>query len=149
MTSSISKVMLRHLDQLKKEMNAYIVEDDIWIKTMDIPNSAGNLCLHICGNLQHFIGAILGNSGYVRQRDDEFSLQDVPLKELLLEIDVTRDVVKRTLEALPEESVKNNYPLEVFGEPMTTEYFLVHLTSHLSYHLGQVNYHRRLLSVED
>ena len=61
MTSSISKVMLRHLDQLKKEMNTYIVEDDIWIKTMDIPNSAGNLCLHICGNLQHFIGAILGN----------------------------------------------------------------------------------------
>ena len=130
-------------------MKGYYAEDDIWIKTREIPNSAGNLCLHLCGNLQHYLGAVLGNTGYIRQRDEEFSAQDVPLEDLLSEIDETSRVVKNTLQALSEQDLQANYPQEVFGSPMTTGYFLIHLTSHLGYHLGQINYHRRLLSVED
>jgi uncharacterized damage-inducible protein DinB len=88
----------------------------------------------------------LGNSGFVRDRDAEFSSGGVSRDELLTEIDATATVVKSTLEKLTEDDLAKTYPIEVFGHPMTTEFFLVHLTTHLSYHLGQINYHRRLLA---
>ena len=147
MTESINKVMQRNLQQLKKEMAAYENEKDLWLMAGEIPNSAGNLCLHLCGNLQHYIGTVLGDSGYVRQRDAEFSTKNVSLQELLLLIDATMEGVSNTLGNLPAESLAKNYPEQIFSTPMTTEYFLIHLASHLGYHLGQINYHRRLLAV--
>jgi uncharacterized damage-inducible protein DinB len=138
--------MNRQLAQLKDEIKAYVNESDLWIKTGEIPNSAGNLCLHLCGNLQHFIGAVLGNSGYVRQRDEEFSRQDVAAGELLAEVDKTIDIITNTLQELDESKLAEPYPQDVLGKALTIEYFLIHLTSHLSYHLGQINYHRRLLA---
>ena len=147
MTDSLNKVMQRNLVQLKKEMSAYNNEKDLWLMAGEIPNSAGTLCLHLCGNLQHYIGAMLGNSGYVRQRDAEFSTRDVPIAELQLLIDTTMDVVSTTLSELDTNTLAENYPEEVFGTPMSKEYFLIHLSAHLGYHLGQINYHRRLLAV--
>lgn len=147
MTDSLNKVMQRNLVQLKKEMSAYNNEKDLWLMAGEIPNSAGTLCLHLCGNLQHYIGAMLGNSGYVRQRDAEFSTRDVPVAELQLLIDTTMDVVSTTLSELDTNALAENYPEEVFGTPMSKEYFLIHLSAHLGYHLGQINYHRRLLAV--
>jgi uncharacterized damage-inducible protein DinB len=141
--------MNRHLAQLKVEVSSYTNEADLWKKTGVIPNSAGNLCLHICGNLQHFIGANLGNTGYIRKREEEFSLQNIPRSELLEQIDSTAKVVSDTLAKLNESELNKNYPQEVFGGPMTTEYFLIHLTAHLAYHLGQINYHRRMLTPVD
>ena len=146
MTESLNKVMQRNLQQLKKEMTAYANEKDLWLMEGEIPNSAGNLCLHLCGNLQHYIGTVLGNSGYIRQRDAEFSTKDVPVNELLSLIDTTMDVISNTLSNLDSESLTKDYPEQIFGSPMTTEYFLIHLASHLGYHLGQINYHRRLLA---
>ena len=146
MTDSINAVMQRHLLQLKKEIAGYENEDDLWKIEGEILNSAGTLCLHLCGNLQHFIGAVLGNSGYIRERDQEFALRNVPVNEMLTLVDTTISIVDDTLNKLTEDEVKNNYPQELFGKPMTTEYYLIHLTSHLGYHLGQINYHRRLLA---
>jgi uncharacterized damage-inducible protein DinB len=146
MTESLNKVMQRNLQQLKKEMTAYTIEKDLWLMKGEIPNSAGNLCLHLCGNLQHYIGTVLGNSGYIRHRDAEFSTKDVPVNELLLLIDTTMEVISNTLSNLDTESLTKDYPEQIFGSPMTTEYFLIHLASHLGYHLGQINYHRRLLA---
>ncbi len=146
MTSSIAKVINRHLNQLKDDIGGYDSESDLWIKQGEIANSAGNLCLHICGNLQYFIGTNLGHTGYVRKRDEEFSKTNVPRKELLALIETTQKAVNDTLEQFDESTLKENYPVQVFAEPMTTEYFLIHLTAHLAYHLGQVNYHRRLLA---
>ena len=146
MTESLNQVMQRNLQQLKKEMSAYANEKDLWLMAGEIPNSAGNLCLHLCGNLQHFIGAVLGNSGYIRQREAEFSTRDVPVNELLSLIDTTMEVVSKTLNNLDAEILVKDYPEKVFTSPMTIEYFLIHLASHLGYHLGQINYHRRLLA---
>ena len=146
MTESLNKVMQRNLQQLKKEMSAYANEEDLWLMEGEIPNSAGNLCLHLCGNLQHYIGAVLGNSGYIRQRDAEFSTKDVPVSELLSLIDTTMEVVAITLGKLEKERLGDDYPEQIFATPMTIEYFLIHLASHLGYHLGQINYHRRLLA---
>ncbi len=146
MIASINKVMQRHLAQLHQEISAYDNEGDLWLVPGEIANSAGNLCLHLCGNLQHYIGAVLGHSGYQRQREQEFSAQNVPAATLLEVIDKTKTVVETTLGQLGDAHLTEEYPEQVFGEPMTTEFFLVHLTGHLAYHLGQINYHRRLLA---
>jgi uncharacterized damage-inducible protein DinB len=147
MTNSLNKVIQRNLQQLKKEISAYDNEKDLWLMAGEIPNSAGNLCLHLCGNLQHYIGTVLGDSGYIRQRDAEFSTKDVSIADLQSLIDTTMEAVSHTLENFDQKKLAEDYPQQVFGTPMTTEYFLIHLAAHLGYHLGQINYHRRILSV--
>jgi len=142
---TLIKLFNRDLNTLKKELEQYKVEESLWLTPENISNSAGNLCLHLVGNLNHFIGATIGNSGYVRQRELEFSLKDVPRTELIQQVEDTIRVVSTVLEQLPETDLQKEYTHRVFKEPMTTEYFLVHLTMHLAYHLGQINYHRRLL----
>ncbi len=142
----LSKLFARDLGKLKAEIELYPNESEIWKTDGEITNSAGNLTLHLIGNLKHFVGATLGSSGYVRDREKEFSETYVPRQELLTGIDETAADVTRTLASLSEEDLRKTYPIKVFGEPMTTEYFLVHLAGHLNWHLGQINYHRRLLS---
>lgn len=135
----------RDLEKLKSEITSYNVEKKMWEVAGDIKNSAGNLCLHICGNLQHFIGSVLGKSGYVRNRDAEFSRKNVLADEMIKEIDQTIMIVKNTLSEIDEKKMEETYPINVFGNEMTTGFFLVHLSTHLNYHLGQINYHQRLL----
>ncbi len=137
----------RDLEKLRKEIDAYQNEGKIWITEKDIPNSAGNLCLHLIGNLNAFIGAEIGKTGYIRQRELEFSQKYIPRGELLKKIDETIIVVDAALETLTDAQFNEEYPLLVFAEKTSTGYFLVHLTTHLAYHLGQINYHRRLLDV--
>jgi len=149
MIVSLTQIYLRDLEKLKTEISSYKDETKIWEISGHIKNSAGNLCLHLCGNLQHFIGAILGNSGYVRNRDAEFSKKNVPLTELVKEIDETIKVIKLTLESLTDAELNKIYPSNIFGEGTTTFTFLIHLATHLNYHLGQINYHRRLLDSQN
>ena len=144
MTKTFTKLFQRDLEKLKDEITSYKDEKKMWEVSGEITNSAGNLCLHICGNLQHFIGATLGNSGYVRKRDEEFSRKNVPVEEMVQEIDKTLQIITQTLNELKEEKLDETYPINVFGYEMATGFFLTHLTTHLSYHLGQINYHRRL-----
>lgn len=136
----------RDLERLKAEVEQYANEADMWKISGEISNSAGNLTLHIIGNLKHFFGAILGGSGFVRDRDAEFSNAGVSREEMLTEIDSASAIVKTTLEKLNEEDLAKIYPIEVFGQSMTTEFFIVHLATHLNYHLGQINYHRRFFA---
>ena len=136
----------RDLKKLKSEIESYTNEADLWQVEKGISNSAGNLCLHLIGNLNWFIGAQLGDTGYVRDRPLEFSAQQVPRVDMLSEIDETRLMLVTTLPNITNEQLEAEYPLLVFKEKTTTYYFLVHLTTHLAYHLGQINYHRRLLN---
>ncbi|WP_261510597.1 DinB family protein [Chryseobacterium paludis] len=144
-TDSLKSLYTRDLNKLKSEIEAYQNEESIWLIDKHISNSAGNLCLHLVGNLSHFVGAILGHSGYIRNRELEFSLKNIPRTELIQQIESTIEVVNSSLDKLTDSHLKNEYPLEALGYKMTTEYFLIHLIGHLSYHLGQINYHRRLL----
>jgi hypothetical protein len=136
----------RDLNKLKSEILAYKNENVIWDTEKNISNSAGNLCLHLVGNLNAFIGAELGNTGYIRQRDLEFSLKDVPRDELIQEIDDTILMLNKVFDGLSEEVLQKEYPKLIFDNYISTEYFLIHLSTHLTYHLGQINYHRRLLN---
>ncbi len=138
----------RDLAKLKAEVEAYANEGDLWRVEGEIANSAGNLCLHLAGNLRHFFGAVLGGTDYVRDRDAEFASKFVPRVTLLAEVDAAAADVKAVLAKITIEDLQKTYPIEVFGHPMTTEFFLVHLATHLTYHLGQINYHRRLLAIK-
>jgi hypothetical protein len=142
--ASIEKILLRDLGRLETELRAYDRAEQIWTLTGEIKNPAGNLCLHLCGNLQHYFGTVLGGTGYKRNRDAEFSLRNVPTEMLLSEIQAAKKSIETTLPKLREEDLDKEYPEKVFDYPMTTRFFFIHLTAHFSYHLGQVNYHRRL-----
>ena len=133
------------LEKLKTEISLYRNEEKVWAVDKDIANSAGNLCLHLVGNLNTFIGVQLGDSDYVRNRDLEFSAKGVARTELLKMVDGTIQVVNKTLENLDKDKLAEDFPIVVFKEKTTIEYMLIHLATHLAYHLGQVNYHRRLL----
>ena len=143
----LNTLFQRDLAKLRQEISAYKDERTIWIIDKNIANSAGNLCLHLIGNLNTYIGAEFGKTGYIRHRDLEFSLKNIPRAELLAKIDETMAVVEKGLSNVTEQQLADEYPMLVFEKPTSTEYFLVHLTTHLTYHLGQINYHRRLLDV--
>lgn len=142
----LTELYERDLDKLRAEIELYASEEDLWKTSEGITNSAGNLCQHLTGNLQHFFGAVLGDSGYVRDRDAEFSARDTSKADLLADIDAAAGSVKNTLSRLSHDDLAKNYPIEVFDRPMTTAKFLVHLSTHFNYHLGQINYHRRLFA---
>jgi hypothetical protein len=145
LSSTLISLYRRDLQKLKREVSLYKNEKNLWLVKEDLSNSAGNLCLYLVGNLNHFIGVVIGQTGYVRQREQEFSQKNVSVETMTLQIDQTIAMIETVLNGLEDSEFKKNYPIEVFGKPMTTEYFLVHLSTHLSYHLGQINYHRRLL----
>lgn len=136
----------RDLKKLKSEIESYNNEKNIWQVDKSITNSAGTLCLHIIGNLNWFIGAQLGNTGYIRHRELEFSSINIPRVDLIIEIDKTRLMLDNTLLNVTNDQLEDDYPILVFKQKTSTYYFLIHLTTHLAYHLGQINYHRRLLN---
>ena len=142
----LSELYERDLNKLREEIELFTDETDLWTTSGGITNSAGNLCQHLTGNLRHFLGAVLGGSGYVRDRDAEFAAKGTTKADLLADIDAAAASVKDTLSKLTDDDFPKTYPIEVFGRPMTTGYFLVHLATHFNYHLGQINYHRRLLA---
>jgi uncharacterized damage-inducible protein DinB len=141
----LSEIYKRDLDKLKAEIEAYEHEGDLWKKGGEIPNSAGNLCLHLIGNLRHYFGAVLGGTDYVRDRDAEFATGYAPRGQMLAEIDSALRDINAVLEKLSDEDLAAEYPIDVFGHPITTGWFITHLSTHFNYHLGQINYHRRLI----
>ena len=145
LTETLKLLFERDLKKLRDEIEAYEIEKNIWQVEKNIKNSAGNLCLHLIGNLNWFIGAQLGATGYIRHRELEFSSTNIPKDDLLLEIDKTRSVLDNTLDKITASQLELEYPILVFDKKTTTYYFLIHLTTHLAYHLGQINYHRRLI----
>ena len=135
----------RDLNKLIEEINLYKNENDIWQTKEGINNSAGNLVLHLLGNLNHFIGKTLGNSDYLRKRDEEFSLKNIPREKLISDLNSLKETIKNTLPKLSDEDLKKDFSLKIRDESFSTENMLIYLLAHLNYHLGQVNYLRRMM----
>ena len=133
------------LNNLITEIGLYKNEENIWRIEKSISNSAGNLTLHLIGNLHTFIGKEIGRTNYIRNRELEFTHKKVPRIELINSINTTLEMVKKSLLSITNEELKNDYPILKFSKVETNEYLLVHLIKHLTYHLGQINYHRRLI----
>jgi len=133
------------LNKLITEIELYKSEENIWRIEKSISNSAGNLTLHLIGNLHTFIGKEIGKTSYVRSRELEFTQKKIPRTELINSINATIVMIKKSLLSITNEELKNDYPVLKFSKVETNEYLLVHLIKHLTYHLGQINYHRRLI----
>ena len=144
MTHSLISLFQRDLAKLVKELEAYPNEESLWVVAHDIKNPAGNLALHLVGNLNQFIGVVLGGTTYQRNRDAEFGSKNVSQAELISVVQETYDMIESVLKDINVFALEQPYPQEVLGYPMTTSYFLLHLYGHLNWHLGQINYHRRL-----
>jgi uncharacterized damage-inducible protein DinB len=145
LTETLIKLFERDLNKLALELSQYRDERSIWLVGGEIKNTAGNLCLHLCGNLQHYIGVGLAKTDYKRDRDREFSDKNISRDELLSLVAKTKETVLNALRNFDASLLDTEYPLPVFDYAMTYTYFLVHLQGHLQYHLGQINYHRRLI----
>lgn len=135
----------RGLTKLRSEVEAFESDGDLWKVHGEVTNSAGNLTLHLIGNLNHFIGAVIGENGYTRDRELEFTKKDVSRESLLADIDMTLETVTNTLRKLEDGDLDKEFPTEVFGGPESFRFMLTHLLTHLNYHLGQINYFRRLI----
>jgi uncharacterized damage-inducible protein DinB len=146
MIETLKTIFNRDLNRLKSEIELYNNENDVWKINNGITNSAGNLCLHLVGNLNTYIGNVFFKTDYLRNRELEFSLKNIPKSELIQKIEETITVVNDSLDMISEEELKTDFPLLVLEEKMSTEFMLMHFTTHLAYHLGQINYHRRLLN---
>jgi len=142
----VQTMVLRELAAVRRSVEAYPNDESVWILPAGLPNAGGTLVLHLAGNLQHYFGALLGGSGYKRDRPAEFSRRDVPRAELLAELDAARVAIERTIPQLTAEVLAAPYPERIGGHLLTTDVFLVHLATHLAYHLGQLDYHRRVVT---
>ena len=145
---SIRRCMVRDLGTFEIELASYPDDASVWTMHPQIPNTTGTLVLHVAGNLRHFVGATLGATGYVRDRDAEFSTRNLARRELLVLLHAARDEVDATLRTLSVARLDETYPLEIGGTSLTTGQFLVHLATHLAYHLGQADIHRRVVTFD-
>ena len=136
----------RDLTLLATEVNLYPSDESLWKMLPGTTNSGGNLVLHLCGNLRHFIGFRLGQVDYRRDRPAEFASRGLSRGELLALIELARQAVATALSTIPAARLDELYPEEVLGAPMAVGFFLIHLDGHLRYHTGQINYHRRLVT---
>jgi hypothetical protein len=144
--SVLRTLLTRELRAMRRELEAYPDDASVWRPIPGVPNTGGTLALHVAGNIQHFFGGILGRDGYKRDRDSEFARRDVPRKELLAGIDAAIASVERTLPKLNDGMLKAAYPEPIAKRSVETAVFVVHLATHLAYHLGQLDYHRRVVT---
>ncbi|WP_109301392.1 DinB family protein [Aquimarina sp. AU474] len=144
-TTALLSFFERDLNKLITEIKLYKNEENIWRVEKNISNSAGHLTLHLIGNLHTFIGKEIGKTGYIRNRNLEFTQENVSKQALIDSINDTIEMIKNSLISITNEELKKDYPVLKFSKTESTEYLLVHLTTHLTYHLGQINYHRRLI----
>lgn len=145
---ALRTMYLRDLRATDAEVAAYPDEASLWLIAPGISNPAGTLAIHIAGNLRHFVGGMIGKTGYIRDRDAEFNARNVPREKIRADIATAIDEVMSTLDRLTDVDMAKEFPIPV-GQAKTrvrTSDWLVHLATHLTYHLGQIDYHRRLLT---
>jgi uncharacterized damage-inducible protein DinB len=143
---ALTILLQRDLDALRREIEAYPDERDLWREVPGIANVGGTLALHLAGNLQHYVGACLGGSGYIRDRPAEFTRRNVGRSELLQEVEAAQAAVNLAFAGLTEEQLIADFPELISGSRVKTHDYLMHLSTHLAFHLGQLDYHRRIVT---
>ncbi len=146
LATELAALFHRDLTRVTQQLEAFTDEESLWRVTGGISNSAGNLALHLEGNLREYVGRLLVGVAYARTRDAEFASKGVPKLELIARLTEVRSLVVRVVGSLTPEALEANFPENVLGSSLPTRQFLVHLFGHLNYHLGQIDYIRRVLT---
>ncbi len=144
--ADISLNLVRELEGFKRELALFPDDESVWSAPAGVTNSAGNLALHIAGNLQYLVGRVLGGTGYVRNRELEFGQKSGPRENIYAELDAAIAVVRRILPSLSDDRLRQEFPEPLMGMTFRTSTLLVHLVSHAGFHLGQAGYLRRILT---
>ena len=142
----LAALFSRDLTRLIQELQAFPSDGILWQRAPGVKNSAGNLVLHLEGNLREYIGRQLGNVAYSRERDQEFELTGGSRDDLIRRMEQVRDLVTTVVSRLSDGDLAAAYPEAVLDTPISSLDFLVHLHGHLNYHLGQIDYLRRILT---
>lgn len=148
LTTYVSAVITRDLKALSREIRSFPDDDSLWQTPTGVTNSAGNLAMHLTGNLRHNVGATLGGTDYVRDREAEFGSRGLTREDVVRQVEETIGVVEHVLPQLTVDTLDADYPEAVGGQTLRTKEFLIHLVTHLAYHLGQIDYHRRVVTGE-
>jgi Protein of unknown function (DUF1572) len=138
----LKTILLRDISGLERELDLYPDDASVWKNIPGLPNPAGNLMLHLAGNLQHFFGTALGSTDYVRNRDAEFTKRDIPRSELREELAGAKQGVLAAFANLIEKSLDQPYPVKITDTEFSTRLAILQLITHLAYHLGQIDYHQ-------
>ncbi len=146
LANDLARLLVRELEGFRREIELFPDDASMWKTLPGITNPAGNLALHVAGNLQHYVGAVLGRTGYVRQRDAEFNCRDVSRAEVIAELEEAIRAVREVLTRLPADRLDQPYPEAVMGTTVRTGLFLTHVATHAAFHLGQAGYLRRALT---
>jgi len=146
MIDDVRRLLTRELDAFAREVELFPDDDTLWRTVPGVTNSAGNLALHACGNLKHFVGAVLGGTGYVRDRPAEFATRAGRREDVARQLRETAGIVAGVLSRVPESALAAPYPEPHDGVQLPCGRFLLHLCTHLAFHLGQAGYLRRALT---
>ena len=144
--NELASLFRRDLARLSTQIEAFPNNDALWQTVPGVLNAAGNLALHLEGNLREFVGRQLGNLPYSRNRELEFSAKGLSKDELSVRLAELRESIPTVIAGLSEQQMEREYPEVVLEARMTTREFLIHLYGHLNWHLGQVDYLRRMLN---
>jgi Protein of unknown function (DUF1572) len=146
LAAGLAALFSRDLTRLIQELHAFPSDDTLWQVRAGVKNSAGNLVLHLEGNLREYIGRQVGQVGYSRTRDREFTDHGVSRNELTRRMEQVKALVVSVVSQLSDADLTASYPENVLDTPLSTHDFLVHLHGHLNFHLGQIDYLRRILT---
>jgi uncharacterized damage-inducible protein DinB len=146
LSADAARLLIRELETMEREIDLFPDDDTVWQTVPGVSNSAGNLALHLAGNLQHYIGAVMGSSGYVRNRPVEFNARLRPKSEVIAELRNANDVVRRVLPTISDAQLAQPFPEAVGSVTPRTGFFLLHLCAHAAFHVGQAGYLRRVLT---
>jgi hypothetical protein len=146
LVAAVAAILDRDLQALAREVAAYPDERALWETPPGITNSGGTLAVHLAGNIRHYLGAKLGGTGYVRDRTAEFASRDVPRATILAQIEDARAALRAAAVRTPDERLEDDFPEVIAGVRVATGEYLIHLVSHFAYHLGQLDYHRRVVT---
>jgi len=145
-SEGLATLFSRDLTRLIQELQAFGSDEILWQRAPGVKNPAGNLVLHLEGNLREYVGRQLGNVAYSRVRDREFALAEVSRDELVERMEQVRELVTKVVAGLSDADLAATYPERVLEAPLSSHDFLIHLHGHLNFHLGQIDYLRRILT---
>jgi len=144
--TELSALFRRDLTRVIQQISAFPDEKTLWAVTPGMSNSAGNLALHLEGNLREYIGRQLGGIAFERRRALEFSTAGLPAGDLVERLSAVKEMAARVIEQMPDDAFETKFPEDVLGVPMTKRQLVIHLGGHLNYHLGQIDCLRRFLT---